>query len=382
MATHKPTLQVFRHASDDRAHDCGRACAQSIISSLTQGVPVGQTPTAAEKARPVPVTQGQLHALESTTTDTSGTWFTHPDELADLLKHSPDLAAVGHTQWRVAAEATRVELLEQVGACLAAGFPAILNIRSSDHWVLVRSVDTINGVVSFVRLLDPLNRRNAPNRNSHTYVDGCATDGLVIWETIDLKVTSLGTWSLQVGSSPRANYAGKYVAIVHGPAPGPAPQPLALRQHQQRQQRRPGGATPAERIFEELMRVSSSYDVPEITELLQERRDQTIRFVHDIDAKERGYTMSAIFSEARGFGLIGIYDFSDQAFMHAMLTTDRELIDGLTGDPAEPLWWTRRPLETLFSPYFPFRRVPNQLEPTYRRLADELELKSPPPRGT
>jgi hypothetical protein len=381
MATHKPTLQVFRHASDDQAHNCGRACAQSIISSLTQGV-AGTSTTDAQRAQPVPVTQEDLQALESPPiADSANRWFTHPNELRKILRESPHLVALGHTDWWVAYEEEEKDLLEHVGASLAAGFPAILNIRSNDHWVLVHGVDVTNGVVSFVRMLDPLNPHEAPGPDDHTYVDGCATDGEELWETLDLTAKSLGDYNLEVGTTEPADYQGKCVAIVYK-KPKDLKDKRRLHRLQRTQRRSPGGATPLERIFEELTRISQAYDAPEVAALLRERREPTIRFVHDIDAKERGYTMSAVFSDELGYGLIGIYDFNDQAFLHARVTSDRKLVAGLAGDPAEPLWWTRGPLETLFSPYFPFRRVPDQLQPTYRRLADDFEIKTPSPKGT
>lgn len=382
VTTHVPTLQVFRHASDDAAHDCGRACAQSIISSLTQGVPAGNITTSSDEAQLVPVTQGELRALESDPTDTPSTWFTHPDELVALLNQSPHLVALGYTDWRVVAVDSRPELLEHIGASLDRGFPAILNIRPSDHWVLVRSVDRTDGVVSFVRMFDPLRPRNAPPASAHTYRDGCSADGDIPWETLDLSVGSLATWSLSVGSFPPANYAGKYVGIAYGPPPTRIDDLLAMRRRLCKLQRRPVGSTPPERIREEWTRVAVTYGVHELQTILREHREPIIRYVHDIDAKERGYTIAATFSETLGHGVIGIFDFADQTFLHARLTSDRTLIDSLAGDPAEPLWWTRRPLETLFSPHFPFRRVLGQIQPTYRRLADDFELVVPPPTRT
>ena len=78
-------------------------------------------------------------------------------------------------------------------------------------------------------------------------------------------------------------------------------------------------------------------------------------------------------------GLVGIFDFNDQKFRSLRLTTDRLMVTSLAGDSAEPLWWTRQRLETLFSPYFPFRRekAPDG-KMTYRRLLDDTPFVAAP----
>lgn len=381
MPTNEPNLAVFRHASDNQAFDCGRACAQSIISSLTQGVPVGKAPTAPEKAQPVPETQDALRLRESSPVDVPNTWFTHPDELVHILNSDPRLIALGHTHWKVAAvdEAKAPELFERIGRTLQRGMPAILNIRTSDHWVTVRGVDYSNSVVTMLYMLDPLNSRNSPGPLGHTYYDGCAGDGTTIWEVINEDPADLlNSWSLPVGTYPPANYAGKFVAIVYEPPPFDPFDVLdviRIRNRIRRFVKRPKGPTPPLRIREELRRVAAAIADPEFTALAESDAPLTIRYVHDIDARLRGYTIASLYDERRERGLVGAFDFNDQLFRHVRLTNDRVLIDSIAGDPAEPLWWTQRPLETLFSPYFPFQRekaADGRI--TYRRLLDNTRI--------
>jgi hypothetical protein len=382
MATNEPNLAVFRHASDNQAFDCGRACAQSIISSLTQGVSVGKAPTAGEKAQPVPETQAALRIRESSPVDVPGTWFTHPDELVHILNTDPRLVALGYTHWKVGAYGTPDELFERVGRTLKRGMPAILNIRSEDHWVTVRGVDYANGVVTMLYMLDPLNPRNSPGPLGHTYYDGCAGDGTTIWETINEDPADLAaTWSLPVGTFPPANYAGLHVAIVYEPPPFDpfnVADIIRLRHRMWKFIKRPKGPWPPLRIREELQRVAAAIADPEFTALVEPDTPLTIRYVHDIDARLRGYTIASLYDERLERGLIGVFDFDDQLFRHVRLTNDRVLIDSIAGDPAEPLWWTQRRLETLFSPYFPFQREKAaDGRTTYRRLLDNARIEAP-----
>lgn len=382
MPTHEPTLAVFRHASDNPAFDCGRACAQAIISSLTQGVAVGKTPTAAQKSQAVPETQDALRLRESSPVNVPNTWFTHPDELIHILNSDPRLIAQGQNHWKVAAVTDSGELFERIGRTLMRGMPAILNIRDADHWVTVRGVDYSNTVVTMLYMLDPLNARNSPGPLGHTYYDGCAGDGTTIWEVINEDPADLlNSWSLPVGTFPPANYAGKFVAIVYEPPPFDPFDVLdviRIRNRIRRFVKRPKGPTPPLRIREELRRVAAAVADPQFTSLVESDTPLTIRYVHDIDARLRGYTLASLYDERLERGLIGAFDFADQLFRHARLTTDRVLIDSIAGDPAEPLWWTQRHLETLFSPYFPFQRdKDSDGRTTYRRLLDNARLDAP-----
>ncbi|MGD9903048.1 MAG: hypothetical protein AB7U83_06230 [Vicinamibacterales bacterium] len=382
MPTHEPKLAVFRHASDNPAFDCGRACAQSIISSLTQGVAIGKTPTAGEKAQPVPYTQDTLRLRESAPLDVPGNWFTHPDELVQILNGDPHLISLGLTHWKVAAVTESAELFERVGRTLQRGMPAILNIRDADHWVTVRGVDYANTVVSMLYMLDPLNARNSPGPLGHTYYDGCAGDGTIIWEYINEDPADLlATWSLPVGTFPPANYAGKFVAIVYEPPPIDVLDVAGILRILNRLRRfikRPKGPTPPLRIREELQRVAAAISDPDFTALVEPDTPLHVRHVHDIDARLRGYTIASFYDQRLERGLIGTFDFTDQLFRHLRLTTDRVLVDSIAGDPAEPLWWTERRLDTLFSPYFPFQREKDaDGRPSYRRLLDGVRLEPP-----
>ena len=376
MPNTEPTLAVFRHASDDPRVDCGRACAQSIISSVTQGVPVGKTPTPAERARPVAATQDKLRMRESYPNDNGG-WHSHPDELVEIFKKDPGLQLLGHIHWKVGAYDTSAELFENIGRALERGFPVILSINEEDHWVTVRGVDRTSGVVSFLYMLDPLNPALSPGAQFHTYYDGCAGDGTTLWEVLEDTTGVVDTWELPIGDTLPDQYKGKHVAIIHEP-PGHSggdhlsiDDIIRLRHRLMKMQKRPKGPTPPLRIREELQRVADQTRMDELVALLAEESPLTVRYVHDIEAKLRGYTIASLYSERLGQGLVGIFDFNDQKFRSLRLTADRRMVTSLAGDSAEPLWWTRHGLDTLFSPYFPFRREKDPNGATsYRRMLD------------
>ncbi|MEZ5293280.1 MAG: hypothetical protein R2745_19515 [Vicinamibacterales bacterium] len=373
---HSAKKVVYRHASDDQAHDCGRACAQMIISSLVLGVPAPSKPSPTLAAKRVPVRQDELHRRETWKNDVPGRWFTHPDELADLLNGNADLQAAGLTGWRVAANDSFDELLKEVAASLKLGFPAVLNIRASDHWVVVHGVDLhASGYVSYLRMLDPLLKHTAPAYDKHTYLDGCATDGTTWWSTINRPASVIAKWDVPVGPLPPTNYAGKCVAVVMGSEVDDRADWQALRLQLERTQPGPRGATPEQRIRHELARVSIELEAPELVELAAVT--PVVRHVHDIDARQRGYTIA---SWSRAFtrqGMLGIFDLDDQRFLQLRLTEDEALIRSIDGDPSELLWWTSRPLETLFSPYFPFVKKGSGTEARYERLIDGFTIEPP-----
>ena len=205
--------------------------------------------------------------------------------------------------------------------------------------------------------MDPLNKRLSPGAQGHTYYDGCAGDGTTIWETLEDTTSVVDTWELPIGNTLPDQYKGKYVAIIYEP-PGQPPDDhlsvediMRLRLRVIKLQKRPKGPTPPLRIREELQRVAEETKIDELVALAAEQSPLTIRYVHDIEAKLRGYTIASFYSERLEQGLVGIFDFNDQKFRSLRLTTDRLMVTSLAGDSAEPLWWTRQRLETLFSPY-------------------------------
>lgn len=372
--------EVYRHASDDQRFDCGRACAQMIITSLVHGVSAGTTPSTVQKAFPASVIQDDLRKLEADPVDVAGQWFTHPDELVALLQGDAQLNALGRADWRVANCDTLPKLLSYIGLTLQRGMPAIINLRSADHWILVRSVDYDGGAVSFLQMLDPLNKRGSPGATAHTYLDGCAFDGTTWWDTIDLQSPNLATWSVQIGSFPPNNYQGRYVGMVYGPPPLTQQELLEMKRWAAKSRRRPAGPHPWERIREELKRIAALLGVPELDRILDPYPEVTIRMVRDIDGSPDGYTIASLFRKDLEYGLLAIFDPVDQAFSSLRLTADQNLTSSIgSGQSDDALWWTRRPLETLPSPYFPFRRETVNDKPFYRRLVDDYAYTPPSP---
>src|SRR4029450_7104332 len=112
-----PAQALFRH-SQDSGTSCGRACAQMVISSLTQGLPA---------ATPIAVTQNALQGREGDPLDNTSTpsWFTHPDELLALLRTAAEFSTADHpTEWRVASRPSLKNLLADGGAGMARRMPA------------------------------------------------------------------------------------------------------------------------------------------------------------------------------------------------------------------------------------------------------------------
>src|SRR5262245_1240576 len=107
---------VLRH-QQDFGENCGRACAQMLISHVAQ--------PAAPGGNAVSVGQDVLQTRELSPKDAPDHWFTHPDELQDLLARAPELAGSG-TVWNVVARDTLKALLAIVLDALTNGMPSVI----------------------------------------------------------------------------------------------------------------------------------------------------------------------------------------------------------------------------------------------------------------
>lgn len=376
LTHHRSKLEVHRHASDDVAHDCGRACAQMIISSLTQGVVSGVVATTKEAAAPVPVTQAALQTREATPVDTDGRWFTDPDEMLALLKQAPELQAVSRTDWRLAVCPDLATLMVHVGLSLQRGMPAVLNFESSDHWVVVRSVDEDKGLVTFLEFRDPVDQWHKAPKDAHTYFDACATNGTSLWEIWGLSETDLGHYPVKIGDTPPATYQGKFLAVVYGPPPNRAFIDMITKRARVSMIRKPISPVniSVTTIADELRRVDSILVSSKLARLLTPVPPITLRTVRDIGGSDQRYLLASLFNKDVGEGLVGVFSATDGHFGHLRFTTSEEFTQSLSLYPTEDLWWRRQKFVPFGLPYFPFRRTGPELSPIYTRLIDNGQL--------
>lgn len=380
MARYTTKKALYRHASDQQCCDCGRACAQMIVSSLTHAIAVGVVPTSAQAGLPVPSTQDQLQAREAQPTDVTGGWFTFPDEMRKLLKNDPNLVNLGWTDWRLANCANPAELFAWAAKSIRAGMPAVLNIKPSDHWVCLRSVEYDAGVLSLLEYLDPLlpHETHPPGPTGHTYKDLCDLEEN--WAVIEQPPGELGTWSVPVGATPPTKYQGRCVGIVYGrrPAKKAATKKAAAAIRKMAPMSTTKSPAPAHRAARARMlltELATKAGISTLNAILDTSAEITVRIVRDITGAEKPYAIASMFASSAGRGVVAIFDEDVTSFFQLRLTSNQRLIRSIAASSAaEPLWWKRQGLSTLYAPYFPFSRFDVQGQWNYRRLIDGQAL--------
>ena len=380
MLRYTTSKALYRHASDSQGFDCGRACAQMIISALTQGVASGALPTLLEQAQPVPFTQDELRAKEVNKADVPGCWYTFPDEMLELLKKEPMLIALGLTDWRLANCADSDELFAWAAKSVRGGMPAVLNIRSEDHWVCLRSVTFDGDALTLMECLDPLSKHesNPPEPDEHTYLDLCETDKewAVIKKAPGKRKGELGELEITIGDAWPTTYQGRCVGIVYGPPPEEI---ASTRDRAQRFQiKKPGPPIPEERVRALLMELAIYAEIDELAGILHGSSEISVRTVRDITGVEQPYAIAAMFTPAIERGVVAIFDEGVNTFIRLRLTSSKRLTDSIAlSSSVGTLWWQRRGVPTLYSPYFPFAQTFDQGQIKYRRLIDAEVLVSP-----
>jgi hypothetical protein len=390
MPRYEAARPIFRH-HQDTPFSCGRACAQMVISSLTQGPVSGSSTT---PGLSVPVLQSDLQSIEQETADqpsppaASPHWYTHPDELAHVLQNTSTLLGVpGFTpDWRVSHHPTADLLMADLIISLRDHqMPAILNIRPIDHWVVLKSIDVDAGEVTGLQMLDPVFSTPVVAReDEHLYRDGCGLNshGTSWWTTWDLEATELPTYSLQVGTipppAPLIDYSNQYVAIVHG-APPPAADiskvASAVRFSRRKPIEPPPGPDPLGRLREALRLAARPVDIPELHDLLDPPPPATLRLVRDIQGSPRYYRLASAFSATKQRGVVAVVSPSG-VLRHFALHASADFAARLALNPQEDLWWTTAYLPSLPSPYYPFRRVTEGNKTIFRRIGDDLVIAS------
>ena len=382
MPLYKPIRSVFRHQQDTDTN-CGRACVQSVISSLTQSpaAPAPQPPP----TDPVPISQAELQRREKDPIDPPGTavWYTHPDELLALLKKAKELAKLPHhsrTAWRIGSHDSLDLLMADVVTSLAKGVPALVNTREIDHWVVVAgaSVST-SGALEYVQLIDPLDV--PPSPTPHTYRDACnsLSNGHVYvpWQ---VAVGDLGGLSFAIGSTPAPpglnDYQGKFLTVAHGKkAPVAVLRAMAKTFREAPQWTPPSPIDGLHPLMVELSARAAAWELPQLQRLMASNAPLHVRLVKDIDGSALEYRLVSLFSDELQYGLVGVFSSTTNRLAHFRFTTSRVCEANLAMTAADaPLWWSRRRMPRLDSPYFPFRRVLVDNRPTFERLVDGERL--------
>ena len=377
IVTHKPTRAVFRH-QQDTGTNCGRACVQSVISSITQSPPAGGTPPAS--TTPVPVDQPTLQSRELDVKDGTGdVWYTHPDELLALLKTANELAGLPFhkpTAWRIGSHAALELLMADVVNSLKKGVPPIVNIRTIDHWAVVAGAGLDGGVLKYVLLVDPT---DTPSAAPHTYRDACSplSNGQVYapWKVV---ASDLGALSFDVGTTPPPaglkNYTGKFVTVAHGSKAKPAVLTAMANAFASAPGWTPSAAIAGmDPLLVELHTRASDWGLVQLQRLLVAHPRHQVRLVNDIAGGSLQHRLLSLYSDQLQYGLIGVFGATEPRLAHFRFTTSRMFELSLNATPpAETLWWTRARQLRFGSPYFPFRRrtLPSGV-PEFRRLIDE-----------
>jgi hypothetical protein len=394
MALYVTNRPVYEHSQDD-APFCGRASAQMVISSLVLGPPTGTQPTPADEKDVIPVTQDELRKREQYPNDDvyNESWFTHPDELLKVMKGAPELT--GQTDWRLAVSDVEGIYAELILA-LQGGMPAILNVYNNDHWVVIAGVgvDDATSKLNFMIALDPLPQQSGV---THTYIDGCRQEGLTYVEAVvdpDHEVELAGL-QLEIGSTPHpsdlTDYAGKCVALVYGPAWN---RELADKLRKLRrlpvppylwQPKAPLSATISQPSIDEMRQAllsrAQSWEIPRLSALLSSPHEHVARLVQDVRGALYPYYLLSLFSPALGYGVVGVFKVRDHQPLHFRFTNNRKFAQSLQTRPHEPLWWSRRWLPSLKSPYFPFARQLKANKFVYQRLFDDFTFELDVPHG-
>lgn len=380
-----PPIRVHRdifHHCQDTGSNCGRTCAQMVISSLAQSPGQGDSfpPPAAGTAI---VTQGALQSRETESSDTVTVpqWFTHPDELVALLANEPQFTQPFQRNWRVANHASRPDLLADVALALQRGMPSLVTMDGSDHWVVVigTTLDAA-GLMDGVRMLNPLPVDARP----HTYVDACSdsSNGESYGEW-PLTGPEFGGYDLEVGPvappSGMTNYSGRFVGIINGPTA------VANKLREIAKRFKPPKRPPWEpgepvldptALVRELRRKAVDWEITHLLTLLDHHPSSVVRPVKDAEGSAAQYTLLSLFSTELEQGVIAAFRPSG-AVMHFQFVKDPLIDASLRRSLDGTLWWTRNWLPSLHSPYFPFERKPAGDQLVYTRLFDGYEFKSP-----
>ena len=382
MAKHVPLHTVYEHAQDDNGNNCGRACVQMIISSLTLGPAAGD---------PIPFTQDDLRQREVDSKDVDGSWKTHPDELLALLAGAKELAGTPFTNWALSVHGSLNELYAALILALSNRMPAVLPFWSTDHWAVVvgLGVDDATSDLTFIEVLDPAPPDTTPPR--HTYIDNCGSldDGLTIADPLTYWRDQLGTFDLEIGPTRNPNgmndYSGKFLAVVHGRPGDDSIKSLVDKFKRYPVEPRPivpmaaaAGPIDPQKINamrEALLFKAESWRIPQLTALLTAPHAHAVRLVQDLESTLSPYYLLSLFSPTLSYGVVAVFDGNGRVPLHFRFTKDRRFEESLNKRSSEPLWWSRKRLPLPRTPYFPVARQVVDNKVVYQRLVDDFTFE-------
>jgi hypothetical protein len=410
------TKPVYRH-QQDTGRDCGRACAQMIISSLSQAGSSASTIIAVE--------QEELRQLETNRIDIEHWWFTEPDEFCGLLKTATDLNATDR-DWRVASHSTVDKLLADLILSMQAyGRPAAVTTGAIEHWMVLIAVHK-DAADKFVFLLfNPLPSSIASNvllgapPFQHKFMDACGTDQqplLVVNHGSDIadlnlkiagftkpkkaKVVSPAA-EVQQGvklppPSAVASHSGKAVGVVFG-ASTPTETLTLLAATLKSSRLNPARlmvSNPVDAVQSALparfRSLTESFQIKAVQQVLMapDLAITAIRQVTDLKQPNLKYVLCSGYSHNARHGFVAAFDGSAQAdLLHVQITNDMTLIKSLAAFPGEPLFWTTEQtthFPPMAMPYFVFRAKPGQpgtLVRLYDNAEGEVVIAEPGHRG-
>jgi hypothetical protein len=382
MPTFTTTDDILRHIQDN-TFNCGRTCAQMIISALTLA------PTSGADPRTIAVvpTQATLATRETDQPDPllpADVWLTHPDEMLELLRDSPELLAVGADDWRLQAYPTGKRLVADVLHTLAtSGMPAVVSIKQNDHWVVIKAAHRDDAGRLMIELLEPSDPQIMMRQ--HRYEDECNHDANG-QAYIKYEMTRNALIGLDLRINPRPNpsgmndYAGQCVGILYGAAPTDEAldETMAAVVDVSPKKRAAGRPTPDE-FYAELAISAQAWKLERVRRFLESRPELVAsRWVRGIESPDIEYAVMTMLSGhveagAPRQGLMAAFD-ADGALQQLQFTTSEKAIRSLARFAGEDLWWTTRWLPTLPSPFYPFARVHNQAN-QYVRLVNDTSFE-------
>jgi hypothetical protein len=327
---------------------------------------------------PVPLTQQALAEREPHNPG-PGEWNTYPDELVAVLNASEELQHLGLNRWRVASHSASLEgldaLMKDIAAPLRTGLPAILNIKSADHWVVVSAVWLgPREEVRYLEYVDPAGAAS-PADGKHTYRDACDGAGRKYWGV--QTPTGLASIDLAVGNTPPDHYRGQYVAIVHDPGPLEPLEPSPLDDTQDIEL---AVAVPsplsAEVVAANLRRIAADMDLEDLRTLLDLHPHIRVWPVKDIGKSDDKYALALVSHAQHPKVVVCVCNAETLEVGQFTVSENLEASELLKGIADETLWWSRGPRPDLWQPDVPFKLETDATGARYRRLGTGESLSS------
>jgi hypothetical protein len=318
----------------------------------------------------------------SSTTGSSPPWYTHPDQLLWLMKNAREYTRPTDRDWHILIYANPRDLIVDVVNRLYQGWPSIIPIDPSNHWVVIVSAEVDDaGNILRLGMQEPLPVCQHQVIRNHTYYDGCNDNNngssycdptQALQDNLPNPagcIQPIGDFS---NPSGLLDYTGRFVGVVYGPVPTYKRTPVNLViEHRPFDPSDPLVLDPYV-LLEELGRKSKTWNVPALRAMLPLDETPIIKVVQDIESVKRPYTLLSVFSEKLKYGFAAVFR-TDGVLQRLQFFNDRRVDHSLRQVPDATLWWTRRWLPSLESPFFPFQKKADSTD-KYIRPFDGVEL--------